>query len=55
MIVLASAVFGALLGILTARKNGGNKKDMAQYAAGFGIAMTVVGVVITIVVARTVS
>jgi hypothetical protein len=52
MIVIAFAVFGVLLGILTARRNRGNRKDMAQYAAGFGIAFGLLGMIVAIVVER---
>lgn len=55
MIVLAAAVFGILLGLGAARRNGGNKKDMAQYAAGFGIFFALAGVILTIVIERIVT
>lgn len=52
MIVLAGLVAGALTGGFTARRRGGNSADMAQYAAGFGIAFALVGLVATIVIDR---
>ena len=52
MIALAFALFGALLGASTARRRKGNRLDMAQYAAGFGIAFGLLGVLVTIVLAR---
>lgn len=52
MIVIAAAVFGALLGVMSARRHKGNKKDMAQYAAGFGIAFALLGFLATIVIGR---
>ena len=55
MIILASALFGILLGISTARKRNGNRLDMAQYAAGFGIAFALLGIVVTIVIERIVT
>ena len=52
MIIIACAVFGILIGISTARKRDGNKLDMAQYAAGYGIAFVLLGIVVTIVIER---
>lgn len=52
MIVLAAAFFGVLVGVLTARNRRGNKKDMAQYGAGFGLFFLVLGVIVTIIVDR---
>lgn len=52
MIVLCSAILGALAGILLAKKQGGGKLDMAQYAVSMGIAFALAGLVITIVVHR---
>lgn len=55
MIVLAGLVFGILFGAYTARKRGGNKLDMAQYAAGFAIAFMLIGLFATIFVERALS
>ena len=52
MIVIAAAVFGALIGGLTARKRGGNRLDIAQYAAGFSIFWSIVGLIATVVIDR---
>jgi hypothetical protein len=52
MIVLAGALFGGIYGALLARKREGSKLDMAQYAAGFGIAFGLVGLFLTIFVER---
>ena len=54
MIVLFGAVGGALLGARTAHKRDGNRLDMAQYAAGFGIAGTLLGLIVSIVIERLV-
>lgn len=54
MIILACAIFGILIGVSNARKRKGNKLDMAQYGAGYGIAFTILGVFITIVIERVV-
>lgn len=52
MFVIAGAVTGILLGIFTAKKRGGKPADMAQYGAGFGIALALLGLLITIIVHR---
>ncbi|MBT8459310.1 MAG: hypothetical protein HKP37_03890 [Boseongicola sp.] len=52
MIILAFAVVGVLLGISNARKRKGNRLDMAQYGAGYGIAFTLLGAVLTIIIER---
>jgi hypothetical protein len=52
MIVIASLVFGALLGAGVARRRGGRGLDMAQYAAGYGIAFGILGLFVTIAIAR---
>lgn len=54
MIVLAAAAGGAIAGAVTARMRQGNAADMAQYAAGYGILCAVLGLVVTIVIARMV-
>ncbi len=55
MIVIASALFGILLGISNARKRKGTWLDMAQYAAGFGIAFALLGVLLAIIIERIVT
>lgn len=52
MIVIAGLVFGALFGALVARQRGGKALDMAQYAAGFGIAFALIGLFATIMLER---
>ena len=52
MIVILGALLGAVVGALTARRRKGSTADMLQYAAGFGIAFALVGLVITIAVHR---
>lgn len=49
MIVIAGLVFGGLGGALLARKRGGKGLDMAQYAAGFGIAFGLLGLFATLI------
>ncbi|WP_203232331.1 hypothetical protein [Gemmobacter caeruleus] len=52
MIVITAAIFGALLGVLRARHHGGSGLDMAQWGAGFAILFAVIGLIVTIVIAR---
>lgn len=52
MIILAFVVFGALLGALIARRNGGRGLDIAQYSAGFAIALGLVGLFATLLIIR---
>jgi hypothetical protein len=53
MLVLAGAVIGAILGALAAiRRGGARPADIAQYAAGFGIAFGLAGLIATIVIHR---
>ncbi|SDK50599.1 apolipoprotein acyltransferase [Aliiruegeria lutimaris] len=52
MIVILAAIGGAIWGGLLARKRGGKPADIAQYAAGYAIALALVGLIITIVLER---
>jgi cytochrome c biogenesis protein CcdA len=52
MIVIGGLVLGAILGVVSARRRGGKPADMAQYAAGYGIAFGLLGVFLTIVLER---
>lgn len=52
MIVLAGALFGGIYGAFLAKRREGTKLDMAQYAAGFGIAFGLLGLFLTILVER---
>jgi archaellum biogenesis protein FlaJ (TadC family) len=52
VIVISATAFGALLGMLVARQRGGRRLDMAHHAAAFAILFAVVGMVVTIVIAR---
>lgn len=52
MVVIAGAVFGALLGVQLARRHGGRRLDMLQYAAGLAIVGAVIGVFATIATHR---
>ena len=52
MIVLAAIIGGAILGAVLARKRHGNRLDMIQYAAGFAIAFGLLGLFVSIILAR---
>ena len=50
MIVLVFALIGIALGFLAARKRNGNRLDILQYCAGYGIAFTITGVFVTLLI-----
>lgn len=52
MDVLIVAGIGALIGIVSAKRRGGNGKDMAQYAAVFAILFALAGLVLSIIYTR---
>jgi len=52
MIVLAGLAVGALMGVRSARQRGGNRSDMWQYGAVFGMIGGVVGLFLTIALER---
>ena len=52
MIYIVLGILGAVIGGMTARKRGGNRKDMAQYAASYGIAFALFGFVLTVLLDR---
>lgn len=52
MIMIAGFIIGALWGAFLARRRKGAGLDMAQYAAGYGIAFALVGLIVTIAIAR---
>lgn len=54
MIVILGALGGAIWGAMLARRRGGNRLDMAQYAAGFAIAFGTLGMILTILIDRLV-
>ena len=54
MIIILFAIFGVLFGLLKARRLGGRKLDMVQYAAGYGIAMALLGLLVAVIVTRVV-
>ena len=52
MIVIAGLFIGAVLGGLTAKRRGGKRLDILQYAAIYGIAFALLGMFATIVIDR---
>lgn len=54
MIVLVAALAGAILGGFIAKRRDGKVADIAQYATSFAIAFAIVGLVVTIIIHRSV-
>lgn len=52
MIVIAGLIVGIILGIVKAKRSGGTGMDMAQYAAAYGIAFCLLGVITTLLLTR---
>ncbi|MFV0335554.1 MAG: apolipoprotein acyltransferase [Tropicimonas sp.] len=52
MIVILAAIAGAIWGGIQARRRGGKPADIAQYAAGYAIALALAGLFVTIVTER---
>jgi hypothetical protein len=52
MVVLGGILLGAIIGVGLARKRGGKALDLWQYGAGFGIAFGLLGLFLTIIIAR---
>jgi hypothetical protein len=52
MIIIAGLLIGALWGGATARRRGGNRLDVAQYAAVGGIVGALLGLIATIAIGR---
>lgn len=55
MIVLVSALLGAVIGWATARRRKGTGLDMAQYAAGYGIAFAILGLFLTLLLENIIA
>ena len=49
---LAGLILGAIAGALVARRRGGTRADIAQWAAVWGIGLGAVGVLVTVVLLR---
>lgn len=52
MIVIAGLLGGAIIGATMAKRRGGKPLDMAQYAAGFAICFSLIGLFLTILIDR---
>lgn len=52
MVVLAGLILGIFIGSFTAKNRGGRKLDILQYGAVYGIAFTLIGVFVTIIIDR---
>lgn len=52
MITIIAAIVGIALGAVTALRRGGKAMDAVQYGAGYGIAFTLLGMMVTIIVDR---
>ncbi|WP_168199259.1 hypothetical protein [Pseudorhodobacter turbinis] len=52
MIVLGAILVGAIIGAGLAHKRGGKMLDKLQYGAGFGIALGILGLFITVFLNR---
>ncbi len=52
MIVLIALVLGVAFGIYSAKRRNGNRLDMAQYGAAYGMAFTLLGLFITLGIDR---
>ncbi|WP_281859695.1 hypothetical protein [Litoreibacter halocynthiae] len=52
MAPLIGMLLGALLGAVVAKRKGGNRLDMAQYAGGFAIIFGLIGLFVAIYLAR---
>lgn len=55
MIILGSGALGVLLGVTSAKRRKGNRLDMAQYGAAYGIAFTILGMFLSILIERLVG
>lgn len=52
MLVILGLLGGGTWGGLLARRRDGNGKDIAQYAAAYGIAWGLIGLILTIIIER---
>lgn len=52
MIIIATALLGAIYGGIQAKRRGGARMDIAQYAVGYGMAFAIAGLFITVMLSR---
>ena len=55
MIVIVGAILGAIVGVRNAKKRGGSRLDMAQYGAATAIAFSLIGLIITLIIDRSLA
>lgn len=53
MLIMIGALLGAIIGGTTAYRRQGNKLDIAQYAAGYAMAFTIVSMILAVILDRT--
>lgn len=53
MLIIISAVLGAIIGGTTAYRRKGNRLDIAQYAVGYAMAFTIVSMILAVILDRT--
>jgi hypothetical protein len=53
MVVLAGLVLGVLIGTFTAKRRGGKALDLLQYGAVYGIAFSLIGLLLTVIIDRS--
>ena len=52
MIVIIAALIGAIWGGWMAKRRGGNRKDIAQYAVVMAVALTLAAMIIQVILVR---
>ncbi|MEM0945766.1 MAG: hypothetical protein AAGK37_00040 [Pseudomonadota bacterium] len=52
ILAICTVLGGALWGASVARRRGGKRADMAQYAAGYAIALTVLGLFVSVLIGQ---
>ena len=52
MIVVAGLGLGVFLGVRAARRRNGDRLDIIQHAAGYGMACALIGVILTLLIDR---
>lgn len=55
MIILIAAVLGVFLGASHARRRGGNRLDMAQYAAAYAIGLMILALFLSLFLGRLID
>lgn len=52
MVVAAFAIAGALIGGFSAKRHGGTRLDIAQYAGSYALAFGIIGMFVTVFLLR---